>query len=333
MPNYYGGDKDWEAYAQSRPEYPKALFHKIRDYIGLSEQPSNTALDYGTGAGTIVGDLLHICRMSKVIGTDLNQHQLNVGVSDLRQKGIGEDKFCTICAPAGGLGQISTGSIDLITAAEAVHWFDQPKWLRECARLLRPNGGAVAAWYYTYWCQILDRPECVGPLHAIWVILSLKSQEGYVNQTPPASLMDTARTLVGNVRPADRYFTDHVNIQYLLPESVLKERPNQDEPESVFRRAVNTPSTSLHSASETEIHQAANADEVFLKRDGWTVAHLLRYIESLHFMDVDAWVGSPEGSKVMGDFERSLGDKKTFSVGWHIGMIMARRNGTPFEQA
>jgi ubiquinone/menaquinone biosynthesis C-methylase UbiE len=38
--------------------------------------------------------------------------------------------------------------VDLVTAAQAVHWFDRPRFWAEARRVLRP-GGVVAVW--TYW--------------------------------------------------------------------------------------------------------------------------------------------------------------------------------------
>lgn len=32
------------------------------------------------------------------------------------------------------------GSVDLLTVATAVHWFDQPKFLAEAGRVLKPGG-------------------------------------------------------------------------------------------------------------------------------------------------------------------------------------------------
>ena len=38
------------------------------------------------------------------------------------------------------------GSFDAITVAQAFHWFDAPKALAECARVLRPGGGLALVW-------------------------------------------------------------------------------------------------------------------------------------------------------------------------------------------
>jgi SAM-dependent methyltransferase len=38
------------------------------------------------------------------------------------------------------------GSFDAVTVAQAFHWFDAPRALAECARILRPGGGLALVW-------------------------------------------------------------------------------------------------------------------------------------------------------------------------------------------
>lgn len=47
-------------------------------------------------------------------------------------------------AEASGLG---TGEADLVAVAQALHWFDLPRFFAEAGRVLHP-GGVVAAWCY-----------------------------------------------------------------------------------------------------------------------------------------------------------------------------------------
>ncbi len=42
---------------------------------------------------------------------------------------------------------LADGSVELVAVAQALHWFDRPRFFAECARVLRP-GGVLAAWGY-----------------------------------------------------------------------------------------------------------------------------------------------------------------------------------------
>ncbi|MEJ2685785.1 MAG: class I SAM-dependent methyltransferase, partial [Gammaproteobacteria bacterium] len=42
---------------------------------------------------------------------------------------------------------IETGAVDLVTVAQALHWFDRERFYAEVARVLKP-GGVLAVWSY-----------------------------------------------------------------------------------------------------------------------------------------------------------------------------------------
>eukprot|EP00775_Hariotina_reticulata_P005307 gene5307-5542_t len=46
---------------------------------------------------------------------------------------------------------------DLVTVAQALHWFDHPRFYREARRILRPHTGVLAAW--TYRLPVLNAPD------------------------------------------------------------------------------------------------------------------------------------------------------------------------------
>lgn len=43
--------------------------------------------------------------------------------------------------------QLADSSVDLVTVAQAVHWFDMPAFYNQCRRVLKPDG-VLAAWGY-----------------------------------------------------------------------------------------------------------------------------------------------------------------------------------------
>jgi len=63
--------------------------------------------------------------------------------------GQGEGKITFRVGDAEDLSFLEDGSVDLITVATAIHWFDVEKFCLECHRVLRP-GGVLAAYSYGF---------------------------------------------------------------------------------------------------------------------------------------------------------------------------------------
>jgi SAM-dependent methyltransferase len=74
-----------------------------------------------------------------VIATDASAQQIEHATPDPRVR------YRVAPAEASGLEQ---ASVDLVTAAQALHWFDRPRFWAEARRVLRPRG-VVAVWTYT----------------------------------------------------------------------------------------------------------------------------------------------------------------------------------------
>ncbi len=130
-------------YAAFRPHYPQALFNFIFQHV----QSFDLAWDAGTGNGQAAAVLA--TRFRKVYATDISQKQLD---SALRLPSIEY-------AVAGETTALASGSIDLITVAQAVHWFDREIFLKEVKRVSRP-GATVAIWGY----GLLKISDAIDPL-------------------------------------------------------------------------------------------------------------------------------------------------------------------------
>jgi ubiquinone/menaquinone biosynthesis C-methylase UbiE len=114
-----------DKYAQFRPTYPEALFNLL-----FSLSPSKaSAWDCGTGNGQIAQRLASV--FHKVQATDISRQQLDNAV---RLPNIHYS-----LQPAEKTDFPDHG-FDLITVAQAIHWFDFDAFYAEVHRTLKPGG-------------------------------------------------------------------------------------------------------------------------------------------------------------------------------------------------
>lgn len=128
-------------YSSARPVYPQKLFDNILEYHGRHSKSRATAIDIACGPGEATA--LLTSHFDKVIGTDSSV----VMIETARKVYPGID-FQTSTAETfvADLG-IPDHSVDLITIAEAIHWFDLPAFYKEAHRALKPNA-TLAFWGY-----------------------------------------------------------------------------------------------------------------------------------------------------------------------------------------
>ena len=94
------------------------------------------ALDCGTGNGQAAVGLAN--HFQRVIATDPSEGQISRATRHERiEYGVAR-------AESSGL---PAGSVDLVTAAQALHWFDPSSFFAEAQRVLA-DGGAIAVWGY-----------------------------------------------------------------------------------------------------------------------------------------------------------------------------------------
>ncbi|HDP89869.1 MAG TPA: methyltransferase domain-containing protein [Thioalkalivibrio sp.] len=120
-------------YASHRPTYPAALFEWLAD-----QAPARgLAWDCATGSGQAARDLAG--HFDRVIATDAAAAQIEAAVA---HPGI---EFRIAPAEASGL---DTTCVDLVTVAQALHWFRVEDFFAEARRVLVP-GGVIAVWSYS----------------------------------------------------------------------------------------------------------------------------------------------------------------------------------------
>ncbi|KAJ8352856.1 hypothetical protein SKAU_G00243320 [Synaphobranchus kaupii] len=142
----FEGMKHAAAYQKYRVSPSQMLIQKVMDFLDKKKgKPFDLAVDVGCGSGQ--GTVLLAPHFSHVFGTDVSPAQLDLAKTygsapniSYRQSSAEEMPF-------------SDGSVDLVTAMTAAHWFDVPRFLLEADRLLKPRG-CLALLSYTLDMQL-----------------------------------------------------------------------------------------------------------------------------------------------------------------------------------
>jgi SAM-dependent methyltransferase len=125
-------------YARFRPRYPPALFQALAELA----PGHRLAWDCGTGNGqAALGLAVHFDR---VVATDASPEQLAQA---------GAHPRVTYRRALESQSGLEDAGVDLVTAAQALHWFNTAAFYAEVRRVLSPGGVVVA------WCYNLPRVE------------------------------------------------------------------------------------------------------------------------------------------------------------------------------
>jgi SAM-dependent methyltransferase len=119
-------------YANSRPRYPERLFSL------LASRASRHQLAWDAGCGSGQASVGLASYFDQVIATDPSAEQ--IAHADVRPN--------VTYAVAGETNPALTDeSVDLVTVAQALHWFNRQAFYAEVRRVLRPDG-LLAVWTY-----------------------------------------------------------------------------------------------------------------------------------------------------------------------------------------
>jgi SAM-dependent methyltransferase len=162
------------AYAAFRPTYPDALF------VWLAEESLGRARAWDCATGSGQAAIALAAHFEEVIATDASAEQIAHARPHPRVR------YAVAPAEASGLGM---ASVDLVTVAQALHWFDLGAFFAEAGRVLRP-GGLLAAWTYALFeatpevDRIVERyyRETLGPY---WAWERRMVEEGYAGVAFP----------------------------------------------------------------------------------------------------------------------------------------------------
>jgi ubiquinone/menaquinone biosynthesis C-methylase UbiE len=120
------------SYARFRPTYPSALFGTVARYAPALD----CAWDCATGSGQAAIGLSRHFR--QVIATDASSQQVQQATP------VSNVAYRVALAEASGL---DAGSVDAVTVAQALQWFDRDRFYAEVRRAGRP-GAVLAVWFY-----------------------------------------------------------------------------------------------------------------------------------------------------------------------------------------
>lgn len=119
-------------YARYRPHYPPELF----EYLASIAPGNRLAWDCGTGNGQAAQELAR--HFSRVVATDASPEQI--------ARAIPQERIEFRVERAEEV-DLAAGSVDLVTVAIAVHWFDLEQFYPAVRRVLAPEG-ILAVWTY-----------------------------------------------------------------------------------------------------------------------------------------------------------------------------------------
>ena len=126
-----------ENYVRYRPGYPSAVLDLLKNECGLTT--ASVIADIASGTGIFTRMLLE--NGNRVFGVEPNADMRKAGEEFLR----GYPQFTSVAGTAEAT-TLADHSVDLVTAAQAAHWFDREKARREFIRILparRVDGVAV----------------------------------------------------------------------------------------------------------------------------------------------------------------------------------------------
>ncbi len=137
-----------EAYARSRPGYPVETIDALRRGTGL--KPSHVVADVGSGHGPFAK--LFLENGNEVYGVEPGE-----GMRTTAERLLKDYPRFTSVAGTAESTSLPDSSMDLVTGAQALTWFDPEPTRREFQRILKPGGHLAFVWYQpkgdTPWMQ------------------------------------------------------------------------------------------------------------------------------------------------------------------------------------
>lgn len=124
-------------YVRYRPDYPAALLAWLRDEQGVG--PDRRVADIGAGTGISSKHFLDA-------GHAVTAVEPNAAMRAAMVDWLGGDARFRAVDGSAEATTLADASVDLVSAAQAFHWFDQEAIKPEWRRILRPDGLVAVYW-------------------------------------------------------------------------------------------------------------------------------------------------------------------------------------------
>ena len=126
-----------ENYVKYRPSYPAALIDCLREHAGLNR--TSVVADIGSGTGIFTALLLPAAGRVHAV-------EPNAAMRAAAERDLGAQSGFVSVDGTAETTALPTGSVDLVTAAQAFHWFRISECRAEFVRILRPGGRVALIW-------------------------------------------------------------------------------------------------------------------------------------------------------------------------------------------
>jgi SAM-dependent methyltransferase len=219
--DHFSGHAD--DYARYRPNYPAALF----EFLAQAPPERELAWDAGTGNGQAALGLAPY--FDRIIATDASAEQIRHAPA--------HKKIEYFAAPAERTG-IPSRAVDLVTVAQALHWFRFEPFFAEVRRVLKPDG------LLAIWCYGLSRinPEVDRVVHHYYMNVVgpyWPPERHYIDEKYRTVPFPLAELPAPEFTMKEEWDLNDL-IGYLRTWSATREfqRKNQEDPLPMIRRAL-----------------------------------------------------------------------------------------------